>query len=117
MKPAQFRVNRLETRPAPANLSAALATFVEGVAPHAPTTPEIGQGVEVELTWTATGLPASSTYSVRVSIDGVPVDRMVTTSGTSLTRFLSGWYAGPDNHNDVAESDETDNTYSFVYSP
>jgi murein DD-endopeptidase MepM/ murein hydrolase activator NlpD len=90
--------------------------------------PVTGQMIYIEADWTTTGLSGGEQYVVRYSVDGVPVDSATITgqAGTNLSysRYRGGWYAAPGTHtvtatvdgaNQVAETNENDNTLTFTF--
>lgn len=124
------QVEELETRTAPAaNLRITNALLVD--ANNNPISePVVGGMTFVRAHWTTTDLTTSDQYVVRFEVDGVPLSSSTITgaAGVNLPYFwwLGGWYASPGTHtvtvtvdglNSIAETDETDNTITFDFSP
>ncbi len=95
------------------------------------TSPYIGEKVAVQVNFTTSNLPANAFYEIHFSVDGVVLSTGVISTGAGFgsgTWFYwwSGWFASPGTHNvqvtldalgTVAESNESDNTASFTFSP
>lgn len=89
----------------------------------------VGQLVAIQVNFVTEGIPAGSTFAIRFEMDGIPlfwnnID-WATGNGTWFA-WYSGWYAGPGNHdlevyldefNQVAETDEADNSFQQSFSP
>jgi hypothetical protein len=92
----------------------------------------IGQKIGVRLDWRTKDLPAGiASYQVEFRVDGVPLRSDDITYGAGQTSpsfwwYKTGWYASPGPHNvevvldvdnDVPENNETDNTFTFAFTP
>src|SRR5262249_19573781 len=122
----------LEDRLAPANLTLTNATLVD-VGGHALTGPPVtGEEVAVEAFWDTQGLAAGASYRISYAVDGVTQYAGPFTVGAggsgvqSWAWYLRGWFAAPgvltvvvtvDADNSIAETDETDNTRTFTFTP
>ena len=92
------------------------------------TEPVIGERLNVRVEYVAAGLPPSASYQLSVEVDGIPLESM-RTEGAGLgysewTLNRIGWYARDKTHQvhvtldatgNVAESDESDNAFSFSF--
>ncbi len=123
-------VEILEDRALLANLAIAEAFLVSGTNVRQ-TNPILGEQLEVRANYTSANLASNASYAIRVTIDGVSVDRQNITSGAG---FGTGtWFADVfhgfaesgtkvvtvtlDSLNQVTEDNENDNTTTFTFTP
>ncbi len=117
---------RLEERHSPANLTLTSIELVDGNQNPQPT-PVLGQMISVLARWTNTAMSGSESYVVRYFVDGVPADSATLTGGNgNFVWYRNGFYASPGSHtvqvtvdggSAVSESNESDNTMSFTFTP
>ncbi|MBX3439085.1 MAG: peptidoglycan DD-metalloendopeptidase family protein, partial [Planctomycetaceae bacterium] len=93
--------------------------------------PVLGEMVRVRVQFTTFDLPADAAYEIHFAVDGVVLSSGVISFGADLAVgnwfwWHRGWYAEPGTHtvsvtvdvtNSVDEIDESDNTFSFSFTP
>ena len=118
----------LENRALPAQLGSLAVSLLDGESSPIPA-PAFGQEISVRAEWTTDGLSHDDRYVVRIDVDGVPLDSPLIAGepGTALRQSFTahGWFAGTgehtvtvtlDPHDDIPESDESDNTHTLTFS-
>ncbi len=125
------RFESLESRRLLANMRVTSATLVDGNM-NPITQPIIGQMLRVRMDYTANNMPANANYSLTWTVQGVPlkVDNVTFGAGFVTSNWFysyRGWYAESgalhtaqvevDSSKTVAETDETDNVFSFTFTP
>src|SRR5262249_12303747 len=131
-RPFVPRLEGLEDRLTPANLTLTNAILVD-IGGHALTGPPVtGEEVAVEAFWDTQGLAAGASYRISYAVDGVTQYAGPFTVGAggsgvqSWAWYLRGWFAAPGTHtvtvtvdadNSVAETNEADNTRTFTFTP
>lgn len=124
-------VERLEDRRLLAtNLKLVDAYLVDGLIDEI-ASPVLGEQVGVYAVFEYEDLPSDADYRVDYTIDGVTLSRTELKVGAgdssgTYSWYRTGWLAGPGEHtvvvkvdggDTVAESDETDNTLTFQFTP
>jgi hypothetical protein len=90
-------------------------------------TPFYGERLFVRVDWTTTNLPASATYVMHFTIDGVAIDTSSFSYGAGLTGgpynwawIVGGWMATPGSHSvtvsAIDNNQVTESTNSFTFS-
>ncbi len=84
--------------------------------------------VAIQINFATEGIPAGTSFKIRLLMDGIPIDNTVNWATGNGNWFLwwSGWYAAPgqrqldavlDVDNQVAETNEADNTGQQSFTP
>lgn len=123
---------RLEDRRMLANIAAVDAYLVDRTGTNPLAEVVVGQKIGVRLDWSTDDLPSAiANYQVEFRVDGVPLRSDDDNFGAGqLSRsfwwYRTGWYASPGAHtvevivdvdNEVVESNESDNTITFEFTP
>src|SRR5262249_7411055 len=119
----------LESRINPGNLTITNALIVDANNNPQPN-PVVGEDIYLRAEWQTSGLSPADQYVVRFTVDGRPGDSAVLTgdvgNGLTYSWYRNGWWLGPGSHtvvvkvdgaNQIAESDESDNTFTFQVTP
>ncbi len=123
-------VELLESRRLMANLSFSDVFLRDGNGDRIET-PVIGEQVAVQAAFVTQSLPSDASYRIEFKVDGVPLSSPEIDSGAGVRSddyywWRSGWFATPgtktvtvtlDADNTVQETDETDNTFTFQFTP
>ena len=125
-----FGVEALESRELLANLSITDAYLVDGNFQKADTV-AIGEQIAVQTEWNTSDIPSDSSYDIQFLVNGVEIRSQFLTLGAgesegTFSRWRKRWYATSDEHtvtvvldpdNQIQESDETDNRFTFTFTP
>jgi murein DD-endopeptidase MepM/ murein hydrolase activator NlpD len=129
---ASAATETLEDRSLLSNLAIANAFLVDGNNSRI-SNPLLGEQVEIRSLYSTSGLSDSSSYAIRFIVDGIAVDKTDLTFGAGSAVATENWFADMfhgyaeagshsvqvilDPFNQVAETNEADNSLTFSYAP
>ena len=129
---ASAAAETLEDRSLLSNLAIANAFLVDGNNSRI-SNPLLGEQVEIRSLYSTSGLSDSSSYAIRFIVDGIAVDKTDLTFGAGSAVATENWFADMfhgyaeagshsvqvilDPFNQVAETNEVDNSLTFSYAP
>ncbi|MFL5327603.1 MAG: peptidoglycan DD-metalloendopeptidase family protein [Gemmataceae bacterium] len=118
----------LEERLAPANLTLISAYNCDGYGNYL-ANPVYGQDVYIRANWNASGMAGTESGIIRWTVNGVSIDSPIvnyTAGSGSYSYYRAGWWIGStawsvtvtvDPDNTLAETNENDNTSTFIVTP